>query len=141
MLIRSDAVEQKCCSEVLLRRVPENTVDQIRSVGQTCCSEVSIRSVVQKRRSKVSLRSVGQKCCSEVSNRTVARKFRSEVCSMDDEQCGSEVLIRSVAPSEVLRRSVALKYRSEVWIRSIDQKCCSELSIVVSISSVESAVL
>ena len=47
------------------------------------------------------------------------------------------MLIRSVAPSEVLRRSVSLKYRTEVWLRSIGQKCCSELSIVVSVRGVD----
>ena len=49
------SVDQKCCSEALLRSEVSR-----RSVAQNCCSEVSIRSDAQKCRSEASLRGVAQ---------------------------------------------------------------------------------
>ena len=64
------SVDQKCCSEVLLRRVPQKCCQKrcsevllrTRTVDQSCRSGVSISSV----EAAVLLKSVARKCLSEV---------------------------------------------------------------------------
>ena len=101
------------------------SVASLRSVNLKCRSAVSIRSVVQKscsevsHRSEVWLRNVKEKRCSDVSIRSVDQKFSSELPLVSLMKGRSEVSTRSVA-------------RIEVLLRSVDQKCRSEVSIWAS---------
>ena len=92
VLLRSVDLK-KCGSEVLIRcrsRVSLRSVNE-KCNCRKCCSEVLMRRVPQKCRSEVSIRSVAQKCRSEVGIQQGSPEvsFRSV-----DEQCGSEVLVR-----------------------------------------------
>ena len=100
------SVAQKCRSEVCWSEVLLISVNQ--KCGSAVLLKLSIRSVKhEKGSSQVSVRSVDQKCCSEASLksvnaavllRSVVQKCRSEVSFRGvDEQCGPEVLVRSVA--------------------------------------------
>ena len=91
-----------------------------------------LRSVDQKCRTAVLLRSVAQTCPSEMLSevwiRSVNQKRGSKVSL--DQKCQSEVWFRSIAQNVSLR-SVSQKCCSEVLLRSVEQNCCSEVSIVL----------
>ena len=127
------SVDQKCCSEVLLRTVDEKFGSEVLliSVNQKCGSAVLL---------KLSIRSVNQKCGSMLKS-VDQKKCRSDVLlrSVDQKKCRSEVLLRSVDQKKC-GSEVLIRCRSDVSLRSLvragkSQLCCAGLVREVQVSS------